>query len=83
MLPMIVALSPFSFTPVLSKIAVGYFDTSRNSLLRRCLSRSAWLVFTLSVSISTFTIEFSGFFSSNVKVPLKSSKRPVTQLKPK
>lgn len=79
-LPVISSSSPSFFTLVEVKVACGNFATLRNSALRRCLSRSAWLVSTLLVLMVTFTLSADGFFSSKVNVPSKSLKVPYSQL---
>ncbi|MCY1454241.1 hypothetical protein D9M71_712930 [compost metagenome] len=79
-LPVISASLLAVLTEVDSKVAVGNLPTLRKSGLRRCLSRSAWLVFTLLVLMVTLTLSADGFFSSKVKAPSKSSKRPYSQL---
>ena len=66
--------------PVLLKVAVGYFLTSRKSEPFRCLSRSAWFESRLVVSMTTSIDEASGDALSYSKLPSKSLKRPVSQL---
>ncbi len=62
---------------VLTKVQVGWFSTSKKSLVRRWLSRFSSRVSTLPASMVTDTLESSGFSASS-SVPSYLLKAPRT-----
>jgi hypothetical protein len=58
--------------PVLVKVMVGYFSTSKKSAERRCASRSFWFVSMLAALIVNATVERVGSSASKPIVPSNS-----------
>ena len=71
------SLPPVNRTLVLLNVIFGNLSTSKKSLLRRWLSRISDPDWTLSVPISTSTLESSGVSPTSI-VPATSVKRPRT-----
>ena len=68
------ASSPSTLTLVLLKVICGWSATLKKSVLRRWPSRCSLPVLTLSASMSTQRLEFSGFVASMVAPPVKAVK---------
>jgi hypothetical protein len=70
--------SPVRLNSVLRNSRVGYFSTSKKSLLRRCASRSALPVLMLEAWTVTIADEADGLAGSSVAPPEMSVNEPRT-----